>query len=65
MRQLSASPLDQATDGDAYRIVYRRIKKLSPNSIPNGMPNHLTRGQPNDFLEPNGYSTETAYRDGD
>ena len=28
------------------------------------MPNHLTRGLPNDYREPNGYSTEAAYLDG-
>jgi len=28
------------------------------------MPNHLTRGLPNDYREANGYSTEAAYRDG-
>jgi hypothetical protein len=28
------------------------------------MPNHLTRGLPNDYRETNGYSTEAAYRDG-
>jgi len=54
----------QATDQDAYRMAYRRIKKLSPNGIPNWMPIHLTRGLPNDYREANGYSTEAAYRDG-
>jgi len=28
------------------------------------MPNHLTRGLPNDYRETKGYSTEAAYRDG-
>jgi len=28
------------------------------------MPNHLTRGLPNDYREANEYSTEAAYRDG-
>jgi hypothetical protein len=28
------------------------------------MPNHLTRGLPNDCRETNKYSTEAAYRDG-
>jgi len=39
-------------------------QKLSPNGIPDWMPNHLTRGLPNDYRETNGYSTETAYQDG-
>jgi len=53
----------QATDQDAYRMAYRRIKKLSPNGIPNWMTILLTRSQPNDYREANGYSTEAAYRD--
>ena len=28
------------------------------------MPNHNSRGLPNDYREANGYSTEAAYRDG-
>jgi len=28
------------------------------------MPNHISRGLPNDNREANGYSTEAAYRDG-
>jgi len=28
------------------------------------MPNHISRGLPNDYREANGYSTEAAYRDG-
>jgi len=64
MRGLPGALPYQATDRDVYRMAYRRIKKLSPNGIPNLMPNHLTRGLPYDYRQDNGYSNEAAYRDG-
>jgi len=39
-------------------------RKLSLKGIPNWMPNHLTRGLPNDYRETNGHSTEATNRDG-
>jgi len=54
----------QATDQDAYRMAYRRIKKQSPNGIPSWMPTLHTRDLPKDYREANRYSTEAAYRDG-
>ena len=35
MRELPGAVPYQATDRDVYRMAYRRIKKLSPNGIPN------------------------------
>jgi len=49
MRELPGAIPYQATDRDVYRMAYRRIKQLSPNSIPNWMPNDHTQGLPNDY----------------
>jgi len=35
IKRITGSLPNQATDQDAYRMAYRRIKKLSPNSILN------------------------------
>ena len=60
-------PKEMENDHWAYRIVYLMAlqetveittKRWSPrshsNSILNGLPNHLTRGLPNDYQEANG-----------
>ena len=64
MRGLPGPQLDRATAGDVYRMAYGRMKELWPSTIRNGIPNHLTRGLPNDYQATNGYSTAAVYRDG-
>jgi len=60
MRGLPGAQPYQATDRDAYRMAYRRIKNYRRTAYRTECGTIL----PNDYRETNGYSTEAAYRDG-